>query len=130
MTVTVSAVAAATTAPSATTANFAAATTTAAAAAGGNLQTFTGARTFSSLFAAAYPNSPITVGGISAPAVTAGGRNFVVANNDDFVNLATALGRSCDVQHNECADKANSGGGFSVGQFDSQNTDCHAAISA
>ncbi|GJE88265.1 hypothetical protein PsYK624_043480 [Phanerochaete sordida] len=113
VTVTVSAVAAATTAPSATTANVAAATTTAAAAAGGNLQTFTGA-----------------LGGIAAPAVTAGGRNFVVANNDDFVNLATALGRSCDVQHNQCADSANSGGGFSVGQCDSQNTDCHAAISS
>ena len=38
------------------------------------------------------------VGNIPAPAVTTGGRAFQVANNDDFINLATALGRSCDVQ--------------------------------
>lgn len=38
------------------------------------------------------------MGNIPAPPVTAGGRGFQVANNDDFVNLAAALGRSCDVQ--------------------------------
>jgi hypothetical protein len=44
------------------------------------------------------------VGGITAPPVTAGGKGFVT-NGSDFVNLAAALGRSCDVQHNGCADK-------------------------
>jgi hypothetical protein len=43
-------------------------------------------------------SSKFLVGGVTAPAVTAGGRGFVVANNDDFLNLAAALGRSCDVQ--------------------------------
>ncbi|KAF7796264.1 hypothetical protein EIP86_007438 [Pleurotus ostreatoroseus] len=107
--------AAATTAAAATTTAAAAATTTAAAAASGsNLQTFTGA-----------------LGGLSAPAVTTGGRGFVVANNDDFLNLAAALGRSCDVQHNQCADAANANrnAGFTVGNCDTQNTQCHAASS-
>jgi hypothetical protein len=83
----------------------------AATGSGGNLQKFTGA-----------------LGGISAPPVTVGGRGFVVANNSDFLNLAAALGRSCDVQHNQCADKANSGGGFKVGDCDQQNNQCHALI--
>ncbi|KAI0076319.1 hypothetical protein K474DRAFT_1598266, partial [Panus rudis PR-1116 ss-1] len=85
----------------------------AGAAAGNNLQTFTGA-----------------LGGVTAPAVTPGGRGFVVSGSDDFLNVGAALGRSCDIQHNQCANKANSGGGFSVGQCDQQNNDCHAAISA
>lgn len=89
------------------------ATATATAAAGGNLQTFTGA-----------------LGGITAPAVTAGGRGFVVANNDSFLNVAAALGRSCDVQHNQCANLANSGGqSFTVGDCDTQDTQCRAATS-
>ncbi|KAL1713009.1 hypothetical protein EV715DRAFT_172968, partial [Schizophyllum commune] len=75
----------------------------------GNLQTFTG-----------------DLGG-AAPAVTPGGRGFQVEGNDDFLNAAAALGRSCDVQHNKCANAANSGGGFSVGDCDQQNTQCRAA---
>ncbi|KAL1758373.1 hypothetical protein FB107DRAFT_207184, partial [Schizophyllum commune] len=78
----------------------------------GNLQTFTGSL------------------GAAAPAVTAGGRGFQVEGNDDFLNVAAALGRSCDVQHNKCANAANSGGGFSVGDCDQQNTECRAAASA
>ncbi|KAI5829242.1 hypothetical protein K523DRAFT_41861 [Schizophyllum commune Tattone D] len=78
----------------------------------GNLQTFTG-----------------DLGG-AAPAVTTGGRGFQVEGNDDFLNAAAALGRSCDVQHNKCANAANSGGGFSVGDCDQQNTECRAAASA
>jgi hypothetical protein len=39
-----------------------------------------------------------TVGDITAPAVTAGGRGFIVEGSDDFLNLAAALGRSCDIQ--------------------------------
>ncbi|KAJ3537028.1 hypothetical protein NM688_g6749 [Phlebia brevispora] len=92
-TIVVSAVTATATASTST-----ASTSTANTSSGANLQTFTGA-----------------LGGISPPAVTASGSSFVVANNDNFVTLAAALGRSCDVQHNECADAANSGGGFSVG---------------
>ncbi|KAH8824935.1 hypothetical protein DL96DRAFT_1467176, partial [Flagelloscypha sp. PMI_526] len=79
----------------------------------GNIQTFTGA-----------------LGGAKAPAVTKGGRGLVVEGSDDFLNAGAALGRSCDIQHNQCANLANSGGGFSVGDCDKQNNDCHAAISA
>ncbi|KIY71526.1 hypothetical protein CYLTODRAFT_418758 [Cylindrobasidium torrendii FP15055 ss-10] len=77
--------------------------------ASGNLQAFTG-----------------NLGG-TAPAVTAGGKGFIVENNDEFLNSAAALTRSCDVQHNACANAANSGGGFSVGDCDAQNTECKAA---
>ncbi|KDQ62386.1 hypothetical protein JAAARDRAFT_30290 [Jaapia argillacea MUCL 33604] len=94
-----------------TTAAAASSTTTSTATSGQNLQTFTGA-----------------LGGVSAPPVTASGSGFAVQGNSNFVNLAAALGRSCDVQHNQCADKANSGGGFSVGQCDTQDTQCRALI--
>lgn len=71
------------------------------------------------------------VGGAAAPAVTAGGRGFVVSGSDDFLNVAAALGRSCDIQHNACANVANSAAGrasgLTVGQCDTQNTACHAA---
>lgn len=67
---------------------------------GANLQTFTGARTSSRLYAPSCTDVIllVQVGGISAPAVTAGGRGFEVENNDSFLNLSAALGRSCDVQ--------------------------------
>jgi len=77
----------------------------AASSSGANLQTFTGA-----------------LGGLPPP-VTAGGKGFVT-DNSDFVNLAAAIGRSCDVQHNACSNQANSGGGFSVSQCDTQDTQC------
>ncbi|KAI0916257.1 hypothetical protein AcV5_003247 [Taiwanofungus camphoratus] len=97
-----------------TSASAATATSSVSAASGANLQTFTGA-----------------LDGISAPAVTAGGRGFEVENNDSFLNLAAALGRSCDVQHNQCADAANAGGqSFTVGDCDTQNTQCKAAESS
>ncbi|KAK0201892.1 hypothetical protein DFS33DRAFT_1350792 [Desarmillaria ectypa] len=87
------------------------ATSSAAATTGSNLQTFTGA-----------------LGGAAAPAVTAGGRGFVVEGSDDFLNVGAALGRSCDIQHNACANVANSGGaGFSVSDCDAQTTKCKAA---
>lgn len=56
-----------------------------------------------------------------------GDRPFSV-NGDTFVGEKAALGRSCDVQHNACANAANSGklsGG--VQQCDEQNTQCHEA---
>ncbi|KAH8924057.1 hypothetical protein BT69DRAFT_1218292, partial [Atractiella rhizophila] len=95
----------------------AAATQTASSGTGataGNLQTFTG-----------------NLGGLKAPPVTAGGKGFIVENNDEFLNIGAALGRSCDVQHNQCANLANSGGqSFNVGDCDTQNNQCRAAISA
>jgi len=90
------------------------ATATAPAAASGNLQTFTGA-----------------LGGATAPAVTAGGRGFLVDGSDSFLNESAAIGRSCDIQHNKCADIANSAAGKSAGitvsQCDQQDTQCRAA---
>lgn len=116
-TVTVTATAAATPASgannAAATASSAAAASTAAAT-GGNLQTFTG-----------------KLGGSLPPAVTAGGRGFVVAGSDDFLNIGAALQRSCDIQHNACANSANSAAGRSSGltvsQCDQQDTQCTAA---
>ncbi|KAL8283946.1 hypothetical protein RQP46_005059 [Phenoliferia psychrophenolica] len=67
-----------------------------------------------------------TLGG-AAPEVTAGGRGFIVSGSDDFVNSAAALKRSCDIQHNACANAANSGGGFTVAECDAQDTACTAA---
>jgi len=86
------------------------------AAASGNLQTFAGA-----------------LGGVTAPAVTKGGRGFQVEGSDDFLNVNAALGRSCDIQKNKCANLANSKGSAdvtSVSQCDSQNSQCRAAIGA
>ncbi|KAJ7626674.1 hypothetical protein DFH06DRAFT_1273081 [Mycena polygramma] len=101
-----------TAAAAASTTAAAASSTTAAASTSGNVQTFTGA-----------------LGGQAAPPVTPGGKGFVV-DGSEFINEAGALGRSCDVQHNLCANAANSGGAFSVGDCDTQNTACHAAITA
>ncbi|KAJ7645422.1 hypothetical protein DFH06DRAFT_998411 [Mycena polygramma] len=104
-----------TAAAAASTTAAAASSTTAAASTSGNVQTFTGA-----------------LGGQAAPPVTPGGKGFVVDGElrSEFINEAGALGRSCDVQHNLCANAANSGGAFSVGDCDTQNTACHAAITA
>jgi len=104
VTVTVSASAAAET-------SAAAEATSSAVVAGDNLQKFAGA-----------------LGGVSAPPVNSGGRGFQVQGNSDFVNVAAALGRSCDVQHNKCANAANSGAGISVGDCDTQNAACRALI--
>jgi len=84
------------------------------ATSGTNLQTFTGA-----------------LGGIAPPPVVAGGEGFET-DNSQFVNIAAALGRSCDVQHNQCADAANGSakGSFTVGDCDTQDTQCKAAGSA
>ncbi|KAJ7175797.1 hypothetical protein C8R46DRAFT_944848 [Mycena filopes] len=103
---------AATGAAAATTAAAAASTGAAASSAAGNVQTFTGA-----------------LGGLPPP-VTAGGKGFVV-NGSEFIQEAGALGRSCDEQHNACANAANAGGAtFKVADCETQNTACHAAISA
>lgn len=96
----------------------AAAAVSTSAASGQNLQTFTGA-----------------LGGLP-PAVAVGGRGFAVAGEDasteSFLNLSAAIQRSCSVQHNTCADAANSGStaGLTVSQCDAQETTCNAAASS
>lgn len=82
---------------------------------GNNVQTFTG-----------------NLGG-AAPAVTDSGdakRPFSV-NGATFVNEGAAIQRSCAVQHNACANAANSGSGnFSVSDCGTQEDECNAAASA
>lgn len=88
-------------------------TTTTAATTSGNLQTFTG-----------------SLGGLPPP-VTAGGSKGFLVEGAAFIQEAGALGRSCDEQHNTCANAANAGGqSFTVSDCDTQNTQCHAAITA
>lgn len=80
-------------------------------ATGTNVQAFTG-----------------TLGGAPPPVVSSTGDRPFSVNGDTFVGSGAALGRSCDVQHNACANAANSGqlsGG--VQQCDQQNQECHAA---
>ncbi|PIL35678.1 hypothetical protein GSI_02408 [Ganoderma sinense ZZ0214-1] len=112
---TTAAAAATTTAAAATTTSAAAAaTSTAAAATGQNLQTFTGA-----------------LGGVTAPAVTAtSDGQFQVDGNSAFKDLSNALTRSCDVQHNKCANAANASGNqgdLTVAACGDQQTQCDAA---
>lgn len=98
---------------SATASSAAAAATTAASASGQNLQTFTGA-----------------LGGVTAPAVTAAGDQFQVEGNSLFKDLSNALTRSCDVQHNQCANAANASGNkgdLTVAACGDQQTQCNAA---
>jgi hypothetical protein len=104
-------------APATTTAATAAApaTTSTAAVSGTNVQAFTG-----------------TLGGAAPPVIfTAGAaRPFAVDGTTD-INKAAALQRSCDVQHNACANAANSGalsGG--EGPCETQHAACLAAASA
>lgn len=87
------------------------ATGASAGSTGNNIQNFTG-----------------MLGG-SPPSVlkSSGARPFSV-NGNTFVNAAAALQRSCDIQHNACANAANSGklaGG--VGQCETQQEACAAA---
>ncbi|KAG8911408.1 hypothetical protein FRC00_006553 [Tulasnella sp. 408] len=113
--------AAATTTPAAATTTkttaAAAATTTAAASSGsssGNLQTFTDA-----------------LGGVTPPAVTKTGsaaQPFCVDGNSCFKDLQNALVRSCDVQHNKCANASNAAGqnkAFSVEDCGNQQDACN-----
>ena len=80
-----------------------------ARASASNLQTFTG-----DLGAAAGPIS--NSGNADRP--------FEV-NGDTFVNFAAAAQRTCDVQFNACADKANAGAaGISVSACSDQESKC------
>lgn len=92
----------------------AAAQTSAAASGGGtNIQAFTG-----------------TLGGPAPPVESSTGDRPFSVNGNTFTGSGAALGRSCDIQHNACADAANSGqlaGG--VAQCEQQVADCRAANS-
>ncbi len=71
-----------------------------------------------------------TLGGPPPPVISGAGDRPFSVNGDTFVGSGAALGRSCDVQHNKCANAANSGdisGG--VGQCDAQDAACRAANS-
>ncbi|RPD59979.1 hypothetical protein L226DRAFT_462918 [Lentinus tigrinus ALCF2SS1-7] len=111
-----SAAAAATTTAAATStkSSAAAATSSAAAVSGDNLQTFTGA-----------------LGGVTPPPVTANADgSFQVQGNASFKDLNNALTRSCDVQHNQCANAANASGNkgdLTVSACGDQQTQCNAA---
>ena len=79
-----------------------------------NIQSFTGA-----------------LGGLPPPVVQSSGARPFSVNGDTFVNKAAALQRSCSVQHNACADAANSGeiaGG--VAQCETQEAACNASATA
>ena len=79
-----------------------------------NIQTFTG-----------------TLGGAPPPVTsTTSGRPFSV-NGATFLNAGAAIQRSCAIQHNHCANAANSGtlsGG--VAQCDNQEKACNSAASS
>lgn len=81
------------------------------AASGTNIQAFTG-----------------TLGGPAPPVEsTSGDRPFSV-NGNTFTGEGAAISRSCDIQHNACANAANSGeldGG--IAQCEQQVADCKAA---
>jgi hypothetical protein len=90
-----------------------AAAVTTDAAAGANIQAFTG-----------------TLGGAPPPVISGTGKRPFSVKGDTFVGSGAALGRSCDVQHNACANAANAGqlsGGVSA--CDQQNNECHSFIS-
>lgn len=86
----------------------------AATAGGKNVQTFTGA-----------------LGG-PAPAViqdVSSNRPFSV-DGSTFLKAKAALGRSCAMQHNTCADAANAGAAFSIADCGAQQEACNAAAAA
>ncbi|RKL32539.1 hypothetical protein BFJ72_g10482 [Fusarium proliferatum] len=98
--------------PSRTSGASAKATGAASNAQGVNVQTFTG-----------------TLGGAPPPVISSNAEKPFSVNGNTFNGESVALGRSCDIQHNACADAANSGqlsGG--VGQCETQLAACRAAI--
>ncbi|EPE10702.1 hypothetical protein F503_05797 [Ophiostoma piceae UAMH 11346] len=68
-----------------------------------------------------------TLGGPAPPVVSGTGNRPFTVNGNTFVGSGAAIGRSCDIQHNACANAANSGaitGG--VSQCDAQGSECRA----
>ncbi|KAK0610628.1 hypothetical protein B0T17DRAFT_565558 [Bombardia bombarda] len=72
-----------------------------------------------------------TLGGPAPPITsTAGSARPFTVNGNTFVNIGAAIQRSCDIQHNACANAANSGklsGG--IAQCETQQAACSAANS-
>ncbi|KAK3314220.1 hypothetical protein B0H66DRAFT_484024 [Apodospora peruviana] len=70
-----------------------------------------------------------TLGGPPPPVVsTAGAARAFSVNGNTFVNIGAAVQRSCDIQHNACANAANSGsleGG--TAQCETQQAECSKA---
>lgn len=70
------------------------------------------------------------LGGAAPPVIQSTGTRPFSVNGDTFVGVKAALGRSCDVQSNKCAQAANAGSiDATVQQCDEQNAACHAANS-
>lgn len=79
--------------------------------AGANIQAFTG-----------------TLGGPAPPVVSSAGDRPFSVNGNTFTGAGAAISRSCDIQHNACANAANSGeldGG--IAQCETQVSECKAA---
>ncbi|KAJ4149039.1 hypothetical protein NW754_000475 [Fusarium falciforme] len=79
--------------------------------AGANIQAFTG-----------------TLGGPAPPVVSSAGNRPFSVNGNTFTGAGAAISRSCDIQHNACANAANSGeldGG--IAQCETQVSECKAA---
>lgn len=97
-------------AAAASTVSDAAATETSSASTGTNVQEFTG-----------------TLGGAPPPVISSSGTKPFEVNGDTFVGQGTAISRSCAIQHNACANAANSGSiDASVSDCDAQETACQA----
>ncbi|KAF6805129.1 hypothetical protein CSOJ01_09696 [Colletotrichum sojae] len=70
------------------------------------------------------------LGGPPPPVVSSAADKPFEVNGDTFLNAGAALQRSCAVQHNACANAANSGSAdVSVADCDAQEDDCLAAAS-
>ena len=70
-----------------------------------------------------------TLGATQAITANADG-SFQVQGNASFKDLSNALTRSCDVQHNQCANAANASGNkgdLTVDACGTQQTQCDAA---
>ncbi|KAF5002730.1 hypothetical protein FGRMN_126 [Fusarium graminum] len=72
-----------------------------------------------------------TLGGPAPPVISSDAAKPFSVNGNTFNGAGVALGRSCDIQHNACANAANSGeldGG--VEQCETQLEECRATIDA
>ncbi|KAI8723002.1 hypothetical protein NCS52_00154800 [Fusarium sp. LHS14.1] len=71
-----------------------------------------------------------TLGGPAPPVVSSAGDRPFSVNGNTFTGAGAAISRSCDIQHNACANAANSGeldGG--IAQCETQVSECKAANS-
>lgn len=109
-------------------------TTVAADVAGSMLATLTSSATVSTSTVASGTNVQAftgSLGGVAPPVISSSGPRPFTVNGNTFVNIGAAIQRSCDVQHNLCANAAN-GGALSggAGQCATQQDECEKANSA